>query len=155
MSAFFCFTLPAGMGLYWVAGAVVRSIQQVVINRHFDKMDLDELIKQSAEKRAKKLEKKGIDPNKVSANANLNTRKPGVLATLAEKANQASAKALADREAIAAAKNPGGTKTKAENADNADTSTGAEATSGTGEKKAVSIAEKANMVKAYNERNKK
>ena len=161
MSAFFCFTLPAGMGLYWVAGAVVRSIQQVVINRHFDKMDLDELIKQSAEKRAKKLEKKGIDPNKVSANANLNTRKPGALATLAEKANQANAKALADREAITAAKNtggaknPGGVGTKAANADNTNTATGAEATSGTGEKKVSSIAEKANMVKAYNERNKK
>lgn len=28
MSAIFCYTLPAGMGLYWVAGAVVRSIQQ-------------------------------------------------------------------------------------------------------------------------------
>ena len=38
MSAWFCFTLPAGMGLYWVAGSVVRSIQQVVINKHIDKI---------------------------------------------------------------------------------------------------------------------
>ena len=45
MSAFFCFTLPAGMGLYWIAGSVVRSIQQVVINKHIDKMDIDEIIK--------------------------------------------------------------------------------------------------------------
>ena len=37
MSAFFCFTLPAGMGIYWIAGSVVRSIQQVAINKHIDK----------------------------------------------------------------------------------------------------------------------
>ena len=40
MSAWFCFTLPSGLGLYWVAGSVVRSIQQIVINKHIDKMDL-------------------------------------------------------------------------------------------------------------------
>ena len=49
MSAFFCFTLPAGMGLYWIAGSVVRSIQQVVINKHIDKMDIDEIIKVTGE----------------------------------------------------------------------------------------------------------
>ena len=37
MSAIFCYTLPAGMGLYWIAGSVVRSIQQVIINKHIDK----------------------------------------------------------------------------------------------------------------------
>nr|MCR5777638.1 YidC/Oxa1 family membrane protein insertase [Lachnospiraceae bacterium] len=31
MSAFFCLSLPCGMGIYWIAGAVVRSIQQVII----------------------------------------------------------------------------------------------------------------------------
>ena len=41
MSAVFCFTLPAGMGIYWIAGAVVRTIQQIVINKHIDKMDID------------------------------------------------------------------------------------------------------------------
>lgn len=40
MSAWFCFTLPSGLGLYWVAGSVVRSIQQIVINKHIDKMNL-------------------------------------------------------------------------------------------------------------------
>jgi len=74
MSAFFCYTLPAGMGLYWIAGAVVRSIQQIVINKHIDKMDIDEVIKKNQEKRAKKLEKAGIDPNSLNRNATLNTR---------------------------------------------------------------------------------
>ena len=33
MSAFFCWSLPNGMGLYWITGAVIRCIQQVVINK--------------------------------------------------------------------------------------------------------------------------
>ena len=60
MSAIFCFTLPAGMGIYWIAGAVVRSIQQVLINKHLDKIDMDEVIQKNLEKREKKLEKKGV-----------------------------------------------------------------------------------------------
>ena len=45
MSAWFCFTLPAGMGLYWIMGAVVRGIQQWSINKYLDKLDLDEIVK--------------------------------------------------------------------------------------------------------------
>ncbi|MBO5093009.1 MAG: membrane protein insertase YidC, partial [Lachnospiraceae bacterium] len=60
MSAIFCFTLPAGMGIYGVAGAVVRSVQQVLINKHIDKMDMDSIIKKNMEKREKKLEKMGV-----------------------------------------------------------------------------------------------
>ena len=57
MSAWFCLTLPAGMGLYWVIGAVVRSIQQVAINKHIDKMDIDAEIKKNIEKYNEKLKK--------------------------------------------------------------------------------------------------
>lgn len=57
MSAWFCFTLPCGMGLYWVAGSVVRSVQQVVINKYFDKMDFDKLIADNSEKSKKKMAK--------------------------------------------------------------------------------------------------
>ena len=74
MSAFFCYTLPAGMGLYWIAGSVVRSIQQVVINKHIDKIDIDELIKKNEGKRIQKLEKAGIDPKTVNRNATLSTK---------------------------------------------------------------------------------
>ena len=38
MSVFFCLSLPIGLGIYWIAGAVFRSIQQVVVNRHMEKM---------------------------------------------------------------------------------------------------------------------
>lgn len=37
MSAFFCVTLPVGMGIYWITGAVVRSIQQIVVNWWVDR----------------------------------------------------------------------------------------------------------------------
>lgn len=53
ISAFFCTTLPIGMGIYWIAGAVIRSIEQVLINRHIDKMDIEKIV-------AKNLEKEGV-----------------------------------------------------------------------------------------------
>ena len=74
MSAFFCFTLPAGMGLYWIAGAVVRSIQQVMINRHIDKMDINEVIKKNESKAAKKIEKMKANYENVSNYAAMKTK---------------------------------------------------------------------------------
>lgn len=75
MSAFFCYTLPAGMGIYWIAGAVVRTIQQIIINKHIDKTDIDELIKANLAKTNKKRAKMGLPPQQVNTNANINTRK--------------------------------------------------------------------------------
>ena len=77
MSAFFCFTLPAGMGLYWIAGAVVRSIQQVLINRHIDKMDINEVIKKNEVKAAKKIEKMKANYENVSNYAAMKTKSVG------------------------------------------------------------------------------
>lgn len=74
MSAWFCLTLPAGMGLYWVIGAVVRSIQQVAINKHIDKMDIDAEIEKNVEKYKEKLKNQGIDPAKLQAAARTNTK---------------------------------------------------------------------------------
>ena len=64
MSAFFCVTFPVGIGIYWIAGAVFRSIQQLIINRHMTKIDMDDLIKKNQEKAQKKREKKGLPPQK-------------------------------------------------------------------------------------------
>ena len=36
MSAIFCFSLPCGLGIYWISGAVVRCIQQIIINKHIE-----------------------------------------------------------------------------------------------------------------------
>lgn len=74
MSAWFCFSLPSGMGLYWVAGSVVRSIQQVLVNKHLDKLDFDEIIKKNQAKSAKKLEKMQRNQEVLNAYANMNTR---------------------------------------------------------------------------------
>lgn len=74
MSAWFCFTLPAGMGLYWIMGAVVRGIQQWTINRYLDKMDLDELVKKNMEKNNRLREKKGLPPQKINEIAKTNVK---------------------------------------------------------------------------------
>ena len=66
MSAWFCFTLPAGMGLYWIMGAVVRGIQQWSINKYLDRLDLDEVIRQNIEKNNRIREKKGLSPQKIN-----------------------------------------------------------------------------------------
>ena len=74
LSAWFCLSLPAGMGLYWVAGSIVRSIQQVVINKHIDKMDVDQIIEKNKEKSAKKIEKMKENQDKINAYASMSTK---------------------------------------------------------------------------------
>lgn len=74
MSAIFCYTLPAGMGIYWIAGAVVRTIQQIVINKHIDKMDVDEMMKKNIEKYNEKRKKAGLPPQQLNNNAKINTK---------------------------------------------------------------------------------
>ena len=64
MSAWFCLSLTVGMGLYWIMGAVVRGIQQFLINKHLDKMDIDAIVKKNIEKNEKLREKKGLPPQK-------------------------------------------------------------------------------------------
>lgn len=85
MSAVFCYTLPIGMGIYWIAGAVIRCIQQVIINKQIDKMDIDAIIEKNADKAAKKIEKQKQNMEKMSAYANMNTRN----ISISEKANSA------------------------------------------------------------------
>ena len=74
MSAFFCYSLPIGMGLYWIIGAVVRSIIQICVNKHLDKIDIDEMIKENIEKNNEKRRKAGLPPQQISSNALINTK---------------------------------------------------------------------------------
>lgn len=140
MSAVFCFSFSSGIGIYWIAGAVVRSIQQVVVNKHIDKMDIDEVIKANQEKQKKKLEKKGIDPNKVNSYATMNTRNIGSSAAAPVK------RSMSDKAAIA----PLSKKEKEE------AYSGASSESSTTSKEYApgSIAAKANLVRSYNENKK-
>ena len=69
-----CFTVPVGLGIYWIASAVVRSIQQYFLNKHFDKIDLNEIIAKNQEKAKKRREKMGISEKQISNAAHMNTR---------------------------------------------------------------------------------
>ena len=67
MSAWFCLSFPCGMGLYWIAGAVVRGVQQVAINKYIDKMDYNALIEKNKEKAAEKAKKRHAKNQKIMA----------------------------------------------------------------------------------------
>lgn len=127
MSAVFCYTLPVGIGIYWIAGAVIRSIQQVVINGHMNKMDINDLVAQNMEKANKKREKQGLPPHKITNQAKINVKNLEV--DQAEK----------DRRAAEAAEQK---KASTEYYKSAGSKPG-------------SLASKANMVKQYDERNAK
>lgn len=74
-SVFMVFTFPSGIGLYWIASAVVRMVQQYVINKHLEKISIEELIEKNQEKAAKKREKKGTNAKKLSEMAQVNARR--------------------------------------------------------------------------------
>ncbi|MCD8157087.1 MAG: YidC/Oxa1 family membrane protein insertase [Clostridiales bacterium] len=89
------FFLPIGVGIYWIAGAVIRVIQQLLLNRHFDRMDLAKVVadneKKAEAKAKKKAEKKGVSGEKISSAARINTRQIDAQKhkTMAEKASSA------------------------------------------------------------------
>lgn len=133
MSAFFCYTLPAGLGIYWISGSVVRSIQQVVINKRIDKMDMNDLVAKNANKSAKKMEKLQQNQEMLQKYANVNTKNIG--GTVNTKNN--TAKPSNQKNNV--------TDDKKKNSSSTSTS-GA---------KPGSLMAKANLVKEYNERNNK
>ena len=126
MSAFFCFTFPVGLGIYWIASAVVRSIQQLLINRHLNKMNIDDLVNENMKKMEAKRAKEGLPPQKITNQAhqsvkNINKIDKGMSGS--DEANRAKKVEEAYQNASHA--------------------------------KAGSITAKANMVKAFDEKNKK
>ena len=128
MSAVFCFTFPVGMGIYWIASAVVRSIQQVLINRHLDKIDMDDLINENMKKMEEKRAKRGLPPQKITNQAHTSTR-----------SFEAEAETRSKRAAEQAEKNK-----KAREESTAYYNQTA---------RPGSLASKANMVKAFDEKN--
>ncbi|MEH2950874.1 membrane protein insertase YidC [Sporofaciens sp. JLR.KK001] len=124
-SVFMVFSLPTGIGLYWVLSAVVRIIQQVIINKHLAKISVEELIERNKEKAEKKRQKRGEKAERINAMAQANTR------SIKDSANRSvSGMSEKDKE-----KKVEQARTSAENA------------------KPGSLAAKANMVKKYNESN--
>ena len=135
MSAVFAISLPAGLGLYWIAQAVVQIILQLLINRHIDRIGIDSIIQANVDKKNKKREKKGLPQKVISNNANLYTKN-------VEKYTDKNA------DKIQALK-----KIKEENSSKVKDiiSTAQSNKSGTSR----SLAEKAGMVSKYNDKNKK
>ena len=126
MSAVFCFTFPVGLGLYWIASALVRTVQQIIINKKLDKIDMDELINENMKKYEKKREKMGLPPQKITNQAHQNVKNINKV----DKVNT-------NNNTAANAKKVEDAYEKSRNA------------------KPGSIAAKANMVRDFNERNKK
>ncbi len=76
MSVVLCFSMPAGLGLYWITSAVVRTVQQVLINKALDKKSIDELVKANVEKAAKKNARKdAVDSKTVASMAQTSTKR--------------------------------------------------------------------------------
>ena len=74
VSAFMCLSFSIGIGIYWITGALLRSIQQIVINRHMKALNIDELIAKNQEKANKKREKEGLPPQRITQQARQNVR---------------------------------------------------------------------------------
>lgn len=127
MSAVFCFTFPVGLGIYWIASAVVRSVQQLLINRHLDKMDINDLVNENMKKIEKQRTKEGLPPQKITNQANQSTK------NINTKIDKGSSKTNAEERARKVEES----YQKARNA------------------KPGSITAKANMVRDFDERNKK
>ena len=125
-SVFMGFTLPAGMGLYWAASALVRVVQQLLINAHLKKIPVETLIEKSRAKAAKKRERKGVSASALNRMAQANAR------SIDEKSNKPAANDGAQKNSIAG---------KSSNADSIASNTNA---------KAGSLASKANLVSRYN-----
>lgn len=74
-SVIMCFSMPAGLGIYWIASAVVRTIQQLIINKFLSKKSMDELIEENVKKAAKKREKKdAVSGREINAMAHKNVK---------------------------------------------------------------------------------
>lgn len=69
------FSLPVGLGIYWIAGSLFRCIQQVVMNHQMKDLDLEAIIEKNKEKAQKKKEKQGIYANQISNAARMSTKK--------------------------------------------------------------------------------
>lgn len=75
MSAFIAISVPAGLGIYWIATAVIQTVMYICINKYFDKIGVDAIVSKNIEKRNKKRAKKGLPAEKITKNAAVNTKK--------------------------------------------------------------------------------
>lgn len=73
-SAFICFSMPIGLGIYWIMTSVVQIVQQLFVNSYMEKIDIDEMVKKNVEKMNEKRIKQGLPPAKISQNATVSLK---------------------------------------------------------------------------------
>ena len=69
-----CFTVPVGLGIYWIASAVFRTIIYLFIDKFFNTKSVDDIIEANKEKAAKKAEKRGEQNAKLEEYAAMKTK---------------------------------------------------------------------------------
>lgn len=83
-SGFICFSLPIGIGLYWITSSLMSIILQIIINEKLKNTDITEFIEESQEKKKKQYEKYGVHNDQggaVSDVAKTTTKSIGSLAS--------------------------------------------------------------------------
>ncbi|MFQ9514200.1 MAG: YidC/Oxa1 family membrane protein insertase [Eubacterium sp.] len=125
ISVYMCYILSTGLGIYWVAGSLIMMLQQLFINIHFRKIDVDIIVEQNKEKAAAKAEKR--------------KEKEGIYREKIIEASKVNAKSVSSNSQMTAAEKEEKIK-KAKEAMNNNKG---------------SLASKANLVNDYNKRNEK
>ncbi len=74
MSAFLAISFLSGLGVYWIATAVIQTIQTIFINRYYDKIGTDKIVEKNVEKRNKKRAKKGLPAETIVKGASVTTK---------------------------------------------------------------------------------
>lgn len=69
MSAFFCITFPACIGVYWITSSVVQIVQQIIINNKMNHVDVEQMVQANIDKLNAKRAKKGLPPKKITNTA--------------------------------------------------------------------------------------
>lgn len=137
ISVFFCFTLNSSIGLYWCISSLFQVVLQILINKHYRKVDMDEFIKKNMEKAAEKAkrkrERKGVSADSLTQAASTRTRniEANVPRSIKDKAN------------VSVSGNTGSSSSTAKSSSR----------SGKNQAPAGSLAAKAGLVQKYNEEN--
>ncbi len=66
MSVVFCFMFSAGIGLYWVASSGLQVLVQLFVNHYIDRVDINEMVQKNVEKANIKRVRRGQEPIKVA-----------------------------------------------------------------------------------------
>mgnify|MGYP005889258485 CR=1 FL=1 len=69
-----CFTVPVGLGIYWICSALVRGIQQFFVNRHIENLDLEAVMAKNEEKAKNKRKKMGLSEDYIKKAAQIKTK---------------------------------------------------------------------------------